>query len=130
MLDQAKWGFSVTTIVTETGDGINDIVKEPFSYVTKSGEVITIPAGSPTDGASIPRILWWALPPFGVYWLPAVLHDYLYRETLKCRAACDAILLEAMQFRQVPEWKKFLIYRGVRIGGWWSFNQDRKAVTK
>lgn len=49
----------------------------PLVYVTKNGDVITIPQNFQTDLASVPRVFWAILPPFGRYSKAAVLHDYL-----------------------------------------------------
>jgi len=38
----------------------------------------TVPAGFSTDLASVPRLLWWLIPPFGMYERAAIIHDYLY----------------------------------------------------
>lgn len=43
-----------------------------------SGRVIEVPAGFVTDGASVPRPLWWLLPTWGRYSRAAVVHDYCY----------------------------------------------------
>src|SRR5581483_3844288 len=43
-----------------------------------SGRMIEVPHGFVTDGASIPRPLWWLLPTWGTYSRAAVIHDYLY----------------------------------------------------
>lgn len=34
------------------------------------------PKGFTSDGATIPRLLWWVWPPVNRYFLPAVMHDY------------------------------------------------------
>jgi hypothetical protein len=47
----------------------------PLEYVGET-EVITIPAGTRTDLASVPRIFWWLLAPFGAHEAAAVLHDW------------------------------------------------------
>jgi hypothetical protein len=39
---------------------------------------ITVPKGYETNGADIPRVFWWFVPPFKPKYLPAVvIHDYL-----------------------------------------------------
>jgi len=49
------------------------ILKKPFRI-----ENIQIPKGYKTNGANIPRIFWWFIPPFKPKYLPAVIvHDYL-----------------------------------------------------
>lgn len=79
---------------------------------------IVVTAGFITDLASIPRLFWDILPPFGKYTEAAVIHDWLYRHHLFPRAACDAVLLEAMQLCRVGWISRQLIYRNVRAFGW------------
>ena len=40
---------------------------------------ILIPKDFIFDGASIPRWLWWLLPPMDVLLIPSLVHDYAYR---------------------------------------------------
>jgi len=38
---------------------------------------VSVPAGYTTNGADVPRWLWWFVPPFKPKYLPAVIvHDY------------------------------------------------------
>ena len=86
---------------------------------------ITIPAGFVTDLASIPRLFWNILPPFGKYTEAAVVHDWIYRNHAYPRAICDAILLEAMQLCGVGWFQRQLIYRNVRAFGWSAWSAER-----
>ena len=40
---------------------------------------LKIPKGFRFDGASVPRFLWWWLPPIADYMPAVVVHDYLYQ---------------------------------------------------
>lgn len=41
-------------------------------------ENVLVPIGYETNGADVPQIFWWVIPPFKPKYLPAiVLHDYL-----------------------------------------------------
>lgn len=40
---------------------------------------VVIPAGTIIDGASIPRIFWWFVSPYGVMMLPSMVHDFAYK---------------------------------------------------
>jgi hypothetical protein len=51
----------------------------PAEYVGET-EVITIPTGTRTDLASVPRLFWWFLAPFGAHEGAAVVHDHLCDE--------------------------------------------------
>ena len=44
--------------------------------VTVGGRTFTIPAGTRTDLATTPRLLWMLLPPTGIYEAAAVAHDW------------------------------------------------------
>lgn len=85
---------------------------------------VNVPAGYLTDGASVPRIFWDILPPWGVYGQAAVVHDILC-ETLSVtkgglatpitRAKCDSIFKEAMIAAGTPVWKRNVMYIAVRV---------------
>ena len=120
--------FQQTPMKVETDDGRYVTLLQPYNYLCRSGELITIPAGTTSDGASTPPALWVTIPPFGKYWKAAVLHDYLYRITKRPKAECDSILLEAMESLGVNEIEAHAIYEGVHLGGEISFEEDRKKV--
>ncbi len=91
-----------------------------------SGMSIKVPKGFITDFASVPRIFWNILPPWGKYGKASVLHDYLYKNNTFSRVICDAIFLEAMGVLKVSTWKKWVLYIGVRLFGWIVFNRYKK----
>lgn len=92
--------------------------QDPQAAMPALPGIIIVPAGFVTDLASIPRLFWNILPPFGKYTEAAVVHDWVYRQHLFPRATCDAILLEAMQLCGVNWISRQLIYRNVRAFGW------------
>lgn len=120
-------GFSTSSLAVRTSDGWHVTTLEPFTFTDSKGNVYTIPAGTTSDGASTPRLLWRELPPFGTYWLAAVFHDWLFRYSTFPEAQCNALLLEAMISLSVPLIERSAIFEGVHIGGWKSFAEDRKA---
>ncbi|MGA2160527.1 MAG: DUF1353 domain-containing protein [Dehalococcoidia bacterium] len=120
-------GFVDAFISTTSGDGRIFTLLAPLVYVTKNGEVVTVPAGTPTDGASTPAGLWVTIPPFGKYWLAAILHDYLYRFTSRPKDECDNLLLEAMESLGVDEIEAHTIYEGVHLFGQAAFDEDRRV---
>jgi hypothetical protein len=112
-------GFSVGNLKVETADGKSFTLLEPFLFVRPNGEVIPVPAGAKSDGASTPSALWITLPPFGAYWRAAFLHDHLYRETM--------LPMESLGVR----WDDLnTLYEGVHLFGWSSFKEDRDQVKK
>lgn len=98
-----------------------------------------VPAGFLTDGASIPRLLWWLFPPWGRYGQAAALHDrlcecpQLFNDSVihtVSRKYVDRVLYDAMLYVGVPKWKAKLMYLGVRVYARWPFrrvNRLRRA---
>jgi hypothetical protein len=77
-----------------------------------------VPAGFITNFASVPRI------PI-VYELAgdtasnaATVHDYLYSTHIVPRSVADAVLREASDVTAVPDWRRQLMWAGVRVFGW------------
>jgi len=100
----------------------------PFTYVTNKGDKITVPKGFFTNFASVPRGLWWAMPPLDTYGKAAVIHDYLYRTPGLgyTRKEADDILKEACQVLGVSPIKINILYSAVRTFGWRAWNKWRK----
>lgn len=96
---------------------------ERFRYLSTVHGEIEVPAGFITDGASVPRIFWGVLSPFGDYFGAALIHDFLYSPNNRRfdRRTCDAIFLQAMTDAGVPWLRRRVIHRAVRVGGWASF---------
>jgi len=89
---------------------------------------VDVETGFQTDGATIPRFLWWLLPPIGEYTQNTTLHDklcttYLITELVNgvetqvaiTRKEIDAILKESMDVSEVTPWKKKVIMIGVNL---------------
>ncbi len=116
--------FTESLIVRHVRDGREWIVHEPFAYAVgakTSGDVIEVPKGFPTDFASVPRGLWWLMPPAGRWAKAAVIHDFLYREGRRGRTECDRIFLEGMTVLGVRPWRKNVMYAAVRMFGWMAY---------
>jgi hypothetical protein len=98
-----------------------------YRALTSFGTV-TIPTGFETDGASIPRIFWNILQPFGEYFPAALLHDYLYSRTSTMYFDCDReeadfLFLEAMFNLGVPWHTRHTIHVAVRMFGGSSYKK-------
>lgn len=113
-------------------DGEMWTVAEDFEYRVgseDSGEVIKVPKGFMSDGASIPKIFWsWIGGPTGRYFYAAVLHDWLYYKKIYKRAKADKIFYEAMGVLGVPNWKRSMMYMAVRMCAWISWNNRKPLV--
>lgn len=125
-----KLGFQQHTIAVRSGDGQNFMLLEDLVYVRGDGKVITIPKGTTTDGASTPAVLWSMIPPFGLGWKSYILHDHAYRNTWFSKQECDDLIKEAMLSEGVDPVTVELVYRGVRLGGQPSFDEDRTLLAQ
>lgn len=92
----------------------------------------TVFEGFKTDFGSVPRLVWSIVAPTDIR-RPAILHDAHYRdakilamrewlspqECRRYRKLFDLILRESMKYTEprIPGWKRWIIYRAVRIGG-------------
>ena len=123
LLEFGDWGKNVGRIAILRRDLLWENQKTGFS--------ITIPSGTMTDGASVPRLLWWFLPPWGdKSTRAAVLHDYicgLVEEGLgalmpQCdtRAKCDREFRHALLALGVNLVSAWIAWAGVRLYSIWS----------
>lgn len=84
------------------------------------GKVIEVPKGYRTDFASVPRIFWIIIPPFGRYHRAAVIHDYLYElggSTGVDSKTAAKVFHEAMVIAGVNRVKAITMYYMVRWFG-------------
>lgn len=100
------------------------VLVEDFHYDSPAFGPIVVPAGTQTDFASVPRIVWSYLSPEDpVILFGSLVHDYLYsvngRLPLRTltRAEADEILREAMLACGARKTQAWLVHRAVRIGG-------------
>lgn len=125
-----------TKLQFEDHGGLPFTLLQDLVYLSKVGapegkiNKITVPVGFKTDLASIPRIMWNILPPFGKYDAAAVVHDYLYQYNGVSRKQADDVLCEAMQILGVSRVTRLVIYSGVRVGGWKPWGEYRKKDGK
>jgi hypothetical protein len=95
-------------------------ISEPLRIMLFSGQEIIIPAGFPTDGASVPRALQSVFSSIGDHFLADIIHDYLYTTNLLPRAECDLEFWRWMDLlRPLPKSRldNWLRYQAVRLGG-------------
>ena len=79
-------------------DGRNLSLIQPFGYTDARGQAWDVPAGSETDGASIPKVFWLTHPPFtGKYRAAADIHDYYCRTQTRCWQETHNVFFEAMR---------------------------------
>lgn len=95
-------------------------ILQPFEFHVgefPSEEVIVVPAGTVTDLASVPRLLWAIFPPHGRWAKAAIVHDYLYQGAIKTKDYADRVFFDAMTVLGVPKWRRVLMYWAVRLFG-------------
>lgn len=102
-------------------DGRNMKTEQPFSFVDPKGSRWDVPAGSITDGASIPQVLWLCCPPFtGKYRAAAVIHDYYCQTKARSWQETHAVFYDAMRAAGVDERQAKLMFSAVyRFGPRW-----------
>jgi hypothetical protein len=81
--------------------------------------VFTIYKGFDSDGASIPRFLWWIDNPWNSNVLVgSFIHDAIYWSKALPRRLADRIFYAVMKQYDTPFLKRLLFYVAVRCFGW------------
>jgi hypothetical protein len=107
------------------------ILTHYFRYCHPDHPIITVPTGTLTDGASIPRCFHNIMGPHGPWFKAAVIHDFLYSPQ-SChhypgitRTMADQIFLQAMEDCGVGWITRRTIYRAVRMFGWIPYKKGK-----
>ena len=114
-------------------DGRNMTVVTELRYTDPKGEVWIAPAGSVTDGASIPRSLWTITGgPFeGKYRNASVLHDAAYDRHNRPWQECDRMFYNAIRCSGVGAVEaKTLYYALYKFGHHWKFEVKKAKPLK
>lgn len=99
---------------------------QSFIYDVNEDEAIEVPVGYVTDFATIPRVFWSILPPWGTYGKATVVHDYLCTDKritnlktnevrLCSRKEADKVFLEAMTVLNVNVVVRYVMFAAVRV---------------
>jgi uncharacterized protein DUF1353 len=130
----AKWGYySGDPILKWNPDGRTMTVMTELSYTDPQGVIWDAPAGSVTDGASIPRYLWSVMGgPFeGKYRNASVLHDVAYEKHNRPWWDCDRMFYNAMRCSGVSAAEaKTMYYALYKFGHHWKFPIKRGKPVK
>ena len=129
--------FSSEYFRVSTPDGRNCTLLEAVSFKrpdSVGGEIIELPVGSTSDGASTPAALWiGGFTPFGQFWRAAFLHDAIFRRQtippIDNFDKANLIFYEALVASGVPEVRARFLYNGVCEGGQRSWDRDRDQTT-
>ncbi len=103
-------------------DGLHWRVLDDFT-LTLSEETVTVPAGFVTDGASVPRFGWVAIPPVGRYFPAALVHDWLYHrhrdlgDASRTREGVDFFFHRIMEAYGVDLGLRDIMLDAVRVAG-------------
>ena len=84
-------------------------------------ERILVPRWFDTDFATVPKTLWFWMPPTGYYQKAALLHDFIYKNHKMLgltRAQADAAFLRQMQRDGVGWATRYPMWLAVRAAGW------------
>jgi hypothetical protein len=109
------------------------ILVTELRYTDPKGEVWVAPAGSVTDGASIPRYLWSLMGgPFeGQYRNASVLHDAAYEKKNRPWQDCDRMFYYAMRCSGVNAVEaKTMFYAVYKFAHHWKFPIKRAKPVK
>lgn len=120
-----KTGHFTGRLQLDFGDWGRDVgrIAVTLSAITWTRYSYTLPAGFMSDGASVPRPLWWFLPPWGDRsTIAALFHDWLTELVIagnpargaETRADCDRLFRECLIDLGVSAWRAWLAWSGVR----------------
>ncbi|MFD2206651.1 DUF1353 domain-containing protein [Kiloniella antarctica] len=87
----------------------------------------TVPVGFETDLASIPRLLRGFIPQVGKHILPAIIHDWCYRDKSMMwlnKDDSDMLFRVGMEQAGVGRLRRTLMYSAVKYFGGWSYQSE------
>lgn len=124
--------FTTDLIVSPINDTEWKLIKGFEYHIGQypSNDIIIVPPGFITNFASVPRIFWSIIPPYGKYGKASVIHDYCYKTACYNRKRCDDIFYEGMKVLNVLPWKRFVMYWCVRIFAYYSWQKKRRQDAK
>lgn len=100
-----------------------------FRQFSDSGLPNTIvPDFFETDLISIPRWLWWLIPPHGRAAKASVPHDYHYINQDITRKEADLLYREGCAHLKVKPWRKSVMYFFLRVTGWYYWDKRTKEL--
>jgi len=91
-----------------------------------------VPKGFLNDMGSVPRGLWWYIPPTGPGNIGFIAHDWAYSDhpgpvdqngVKMTREQADAMMKDLLEYGGMRIDRRFVAWRGVRRGGWLSWKK-------
>jgi hypothetical protein len=107
-------GFIDGDVIVRQLDAKRWELREPVVY-RGAREDFTVPAGFGTDFASIPRLVVWLIPRYGLYTRSAILHDFLWRTAAVSRADADGLFRRSMRELGVSMPRRWMMWAAVRL---------------
>ncbi|MBX6389079.1 MAG: DUF1353 domain-containing protein [Frankia sp.] len=110
--------FMSDRVVVQQIDAKRWELAEPIGYQGR-WEYFEVPSEFGTDFASVPRVLTWLLPRYGVYTRAAILHDYLWvlaDQGAIPRVDADGLFRRALRELGVSVVRRWLMWAAVRVG--------------
>lgn len=118
-----------TRLAIEEQDAYQWRLTQPLVYEGEF-ETFSVPTGTWTDLASIPKLLWIVLPPIGPHNKAAVLHDRFYRTQEISRREADGIFRRIMKESGLGTFARWSMWLGVRLFGWRAWNENAKRIAR
>lgn len=92
------------------------VVLSPLVYYSERYSIeVTVPPGSSTDLASIPKFLRSFITPLSKSMWAAVVHDYIVRSGVYPRTMGDWMFLDGMKEKGVPATERWVQFAAVRV---------------
>lgn len=110
---------------------------EPYSIRYRDHDIV-VEHGYICDGASVPRMAWWFMPPDGLHRAASLIHDRFYDGQGKVgelnftRYKCDLMFYELMLQAGVSKSRSLIAYQMVRRfgGAAWESQGDPPVLIK
>jgi hypothetical protein len=102
---------------------------EDVSFELSNGVILKIPKGYKWDLSSVPRLLWWLLPPDGDFQIGTLIHDFLYEYKIAERKFADqemykwSVACSATKKQSLRNIDNKIRLAGVRAFGWYVYNK-------
>jgi hypothetical protein len=110
-------GFRQPLDVRLRPDGRWQLLQDLVYLSDLTHKAYTVPAGTVTDFASVPRLPLVYLLTGNTSTMAAVVHDHLYQTGQEPKHIADAIFAEIMDRTGVPQWRRDFMLLGVIVGG-------------
>ncbi len=127
---ESGWGIKKQRLYRPGDNWRKYVLLEDILFKLSDDTYITIEAGFEWDLSSVPRFLWWLLPPDGDWEIAALIHDFLYRYQLGKRKAADKEMLawsmvlhrtkSKVSLRHTDNYSR---YYGVRLFGYYAWKK-------